>query len=139
VATENIIKGYIERISGPLVVAKGMRGASMYDVVRVGDLKLVGEIIELREDTASIQTYEETSGLKPGEPVESTGAPLSVELGPGMLEQFYDGIQRPLALIEDTAKSHFISRGIDLPALDRKKKWEFKPSVKKGDQVRSDF
>lgn len=134
-ATENIIKGYIERISGPLVVAKGMRGASMYDVVRVGDLKLVGEIIELREDMASIQTYEETSGLKPGEPVESTGAPLSVELGPGMLEQFYDGIQRPLALIEETAKSHFISRGIDLPALDRKKKWEFKPSVKKGDQV----
>lgn len=134
-ATENIVKGYIERISGPLVVAKGMRGASMYDVVRVGDLKLVGEIIELREDTASIQTYEETSGLKPGEPVESTGAPLSVELGPGMLEQFYDGIQRPLALIEDAAKSHFISRGIDVPALDRKKKWEFKPSVKKGDEV----
>jgi len=135
VATEKIVKGYIERISGPLVVAKGMRGASMYDVVRVGELNLVGEIIELREDTASIQTYEETSGLKPGEPVESTGAPLSVELGPGMLEQFYDGIQRPLALIEETANSHFISRGINVPAIDRKKKWEFKTTVKKGDKV----
>src|SRR6056297_1965987 len=112
-----------------------MRGASMYDVVRVGELNLVGEIIELREDTASIQTYEETSGLKPGEPVESTGAPLSVELGPGMLEQFYDGIQRPLALIEETANSHFISSGINVPAIDRKKKWEFKPTVKKGDKV----
>lgn len=136
-ATENMIKGYIERISGPLVVAKGMLGASMYDVVRVGDLELVGEIIELREDTASIQTYEETSGLKPGEPVVSTGAPLSVELGPGMIEQFYDGIQRPLHLIEDVARSHFISRGIAVPAIDRNKKWTFEPKVKKGDKVDS--
>jgi len=132
-----MIKGYIERISGPLVVAKGMLGASMYDVVRVGDLELVGEIIELREDTASIQTYEETSGLKPGEPVVSTGAPLSVELGPGMIEQFYDGIQRPLHLIEDVARSHFISRGIAVPAIDRNKKWTFEPKVKKGDKVDS--
>ncbi|MBN1333119.1 MAG: V-type ATP synthase subunit A [Synergistales bacterium] len=134
-ATENMIKGYIERISGPLVVAKGMLGASMYDVVRVGDLELVGEIIELREDSASIQTYEETSGLMPGEPVVSTGAPLSVELGPGLIEQFYDGIQRPLQLIEDAAQSHFISRGISVPAIDRKKKWTFNPKVKKGDKV----
>lgn len=134
-ATEKVIKGYIERISGPLVVAKGMLGASMYDVVRIGDLGLVGEIIELKEDTASIQAYEETSGLKPGEDVVSTGAPLSVELGPGMIEHFYDGIQRPLNLIEEEAKSHFISRGIDVPAIDREKKWTFDSKVKKGTHV----
>lgn len=134
-ATEKVIKGYIERISGPLVVAKGMLGASMYDVVRIGDLGLVGEIIELKEDTASIQAYEETSGLKPGEDVVSTGAPLSVELGPGMIEHFYDGIQRPLNLIEEEAKSHFISRGIDVPAIDREKKWTFDAKVKKGTHV----
>jgi len=137
VATENLIKGYIERISGPLVVAKGMLGACMYDVVRVGELELVGEIIELKEDTASIQTYEETSGLMPGEPVYSTGAPLSVELGPGLIEQFYDGIQRPLHLIEDAAQSHFISRGIYVPALERSRKWTFEPRVKKGEEVNS--
>lgn len=136
-ATENLIKGYIERISGPLVVAKGMLGACMYDVVRVGELELVGEIIELKEDTASIQTYEETSGLMPGEPVYSTGAPLSVELGPGLIEQFYDGIQRPLHLIEDAAQSHFISRGIYVPALERSRKWTFEPRVKKGEEVNS--
>ncbi len=99
------IVGSIAKISGPLVVADGMSGSGMYDVVRVGDLGLVGEIIELKGSTASIQVYEETSGLKPGEPVESTGAPLSVELGPGLIEQFYDGVQRPLALIEKAAES----------------------------------
>lgn len=134
-ATEKVIKGYIERISGPLVVAKGMYGASMYDVVRIGELGLVGEIIELKEDTASIQAYEETSGLMPGEVVVSTGAPLSVELGPGIIEHFYDGIQRPLNLIEQEAKSHFISRGIDVPAIDRHKKWTFEAKAKKGDKV----
>lgn len=134
-ATEKIIQGTIEKISGPLVVAKGMFGASMYDVVRIGDIGLVGEIIELKEDTASIQAYEETSGLMPGEPVVSTGAPLSVELGPGLMEQFYDGVQRPLNLIERAAKSHYISRGISVPAIDRTVKWKFTPKVKKGDVV----
>jgi V/A-type H+-transporting ATPase subunit A len=135
VATEKTIRGTIEKISGPLVVAKGMLGASMFDVVRIGDIGLVGEIIELKGDTASIQAYEETSGLMPGEPVVSTGAPLSVELGPGLMEQFYDGVQRPLNLIEKVAKSHFISRGIDVPAIDRKTKWQFTPKVKEGDFV----
>ncbi|PKL03110.1 MAG: V-type ATP synthase subunit A [Synergistetes bacterium HGW-Synergistetes-2] len=134
-AAEKVIKGTIEKISGPLVVAKGMFGAGMYDVVRIGEIGLVGEIIELKGDTASIQAYEETSGLMPGEKVVSTGEPLSVELGPGLIEQFYDGVQRPLNLIEDAAKSHYISRGIDVPAIDRKKKWEFTPKVKAGDTV----
>jgi len=137
VATEKVIRGTIEKISGPLVVAKGMYGASMYDVVRVGNIGLVGEIIELKGDLASIQAYEETSGLMPGEPVISTGAPLSVELGPGIIEQFYDGVQRPLNLIEEAAKSHFISRGIDVPAIDRNKKWKFEPRVKAGDAVKA--
>ncbi|MFA6748111.1 MAG: V-type ATP synthase subunit A [Aminobacterium sp.] len=136
-ATEKVIRGTIEKISGPLVVAKGMYGASMYDVVRVGNIGLVGEIIELKGDLASIQAYEETSGLMPGEPVISTGAPLSVELGPGIIEQFYDGVQRPLNLIEEAAKSHFISRGIDVPAIDRNKKWKFEPRVKAGDAVKA--
>jgi V/A-type H+-transporting ATPase subunit A len=135
VATEKNIRGTIEKISGPLVVAKGMFGASMYDVVRIGDIGLVGEIIELKGDTASIQAYEETSGLMPGEPVVSTGEPLSVELGPGLMEQFYDGVQRPLNLIEDVAKSPFISRGIDVPAINRSTKWQFTPKVKEGDFV----
>ncbi len=134
-ATEKNIRGTIEKISGPLVVAKGMFGASMYDVVRIGDIGLVGEIIELKGDTASIQAYEETSGLMPGEPVVSTGEPLSVELGPGLMEQFYDGVQRPLNLIEDVAKSPFISRGIDVPAINRSTKWQFTPKVKEGDFV----
>ena len=134
-AARKQIKGSITRISGPLVVAGGMSGASMYDVVRVGNLGLVGEIIELKGDSAFIQVYEETSGLKPKEPVVSTGAPLSVELGPGLIEQFFDGVQRPLNIIEKEAKSPFITRGIDVPALDRKKKWEFIPRAKKGDAV----
>ena len=132
---EKIIKGAIAKISGPLVVAEGMTGASMYDVVRVGELGLVGEIIELKGDLASIQVYEETSGLKPKEPVVSTGAPLSVELGPGLIEQFFDGVQRPLALIEKAAQSPFITRGIHVPALPRDKKWHFKPVVEMGTEV----
>ena len=129
------VKGVIERISGSLVVAGGMEGASMQDVVHIGELGLVGEILEVNGDKASIQVYEETSGLKPGEPVVSMGEPLSVELGPGIIEQFYDGIQRPLELIEKAAKSPYISRGISVPALDRSKKWNFEPKVKPGDEV----
>ncbi|MDR1741503.1 MAG: V-type ATP synthase subunit A, partial [Synergistaceae bacterium] len=132
---EGKIQGVIERISGPLVVAKGMQGASMYDVVHIGEIGLVGEIVELKDDTASIQAYEETSGLMPGEPVVCLGQPLSVELGPGIIERFYDGIQRPLELIEQAAKSSFISRGISVPAIDRARKWEFTPKVKPGDAV----
>ncbi|GHV38019.1 V-type ATP synthase alpha chain [Synergistales bacterium] len=132
---ENKIRGVIERISGPLIVAKGMLGSSMYDVVHIGDIGLVGEIVELKDDTASIQAYEETSGLMPGEPVVCLGEPLSVELGPGIIEQFYDGIQRPLELIEQAAKSHFISRGINVPSINRSKKWKFDARVKAGDVV----
>ncbi|GAB1399308.1 V-type ATP synthase subunit A [Aminivibrio sp.] len=134
-ATEKMIHGTIEKISGPLVVAKGMYGAAMYDVVRIGDIGLVGEIIELKEDTASIQAYEETSGLMPGEPVVSTGEALSVELGPGLIEKFYDGVQRPLRLIEEDAQSPYIPRGINVPAIDRETKWEFHPKVAVGDAV----
>ena len=129
------VQGTIERISGPLVIAKGMTGANMLDVVRVGEIGLVGEIIELDGDLASIQTYEETSGLKVGEPVESTGAPLSVELGPGLIEQFYDGIQRPLKAIEEVAKSPYIAKGISVSALDHEKKWEFIPKATVGEEV----
>ncbi|MBR4196500.1 MAG: V-type ATP synthase subunit A [Synergistaceae bacterium] len=129
------VKGVIERISGSLVIAGGMEGASMQDVVHIGELGLVGEILEVNGDKASIQVYEETSGLMPGEPVVSMGEPLSVELGPGIIEQFYDGIQRPLELIEKAAKSPYISRGISVPAIDRAKKWDFTPKVKVGDEV----
>ena len=127
-------EGRIVRISGPVVEAKNMRGAKMYDVVRVGDERLIGEIIRLNEDVATIQVYEETSGLKPGEKVVSTGAPLSVELGPGLLANIYDGIQRPLPAIRERS-GDFIARGMDVPALDRKRKWKFKPKVRKGDRV----
>ena len=132
---EKTVKGVIDRISGPLVVAKGMLGASMYDVVRIGDIGLVGEIIELKDDTASIQAYEETSGLMPGEPVIGIGEPLCVELGPGIIEQFFDGVQRPLVLIEEAAKSPYITRGINVPSINRERKWNFTPKVKQGDKV----
>lgn len=126
--------GKIVKVSGPLVVASGMEDADMFDVVRVGDLGLIGEIIEMRGDMASIQVYEETAGIGPGAPVESTGAPLSVELGPGLIETMYDGIQRPLvAMMEKTGPN--ITRGIKVPALDREKKWTFVPSAKPGDKV----
>lgn len=127
-------EGRIIKISGPVVEAKGMRGAKMYDVVRVGDENLIGEIIRLNEDVATIQVYEETTGLRPGEKVISTGEPLSAELGPGLLTNIFDGIQRPLVQIKDSV-GDFITRGVDIPALDRKKKWKFKPVIKKGDKV----
>jgi V/A-type H+-transporting ATPase subunit A len=126
--------GVLEKISGPVVVAAGMRGAKMYDVVKVGDEKLIGEIIRLEGENAFIQVYEDTGGLKPGEPVVNTGEPLSVELGPGLLTSIYDGIQRPLEVVMQESGA-FIRRGIVTVALDRKKKWAFVPSVKKGDKV----
>ena len=125
----------ITKVAGPLVVADGMSEAKMYEVVRVSKERLVGEVIELHGDTASIQVYEETSGIGPGESVERTGTTLSVELAPGLLTSIYDGIQRPLELIEKAAKSPFISRGIEVPALDRHKKWDFKPAMKVGENV----
>lgn len=134
-ANPNVITGLIAKISGPLVIAKNMAGASMFDVVKVGNAGLVGEIIELRDDTASVQVYEETSGLMPGEPVVSTGEPLSVELGPGLIEKFYDGIQRPLESIESAAQSPYILRGISVPAISREKKWDFEPRAAAGDEV----
>ncbi|HID25747.1 MAG TPA: V-type ATP synthase subunit A, partial [Thermoplasmata archaeon] len=127
-------EGWIIKISGPVIEADKMRGAKMYDVVRVGDENLIGEIIRLNGEVATIQVYEETSGLKPGEKVVSTGAPLSVELGPGLLTSIYDGIQRPLPRIKE-ATGDFIARGVDIPALDRKRKWMFKPTVEKNDKV----
>ena len=127
-------EGKIIRISGPVIEADDMRGAKMYDVVRVGDENLIGEIIRLNRDVATIQVYEDTNGLKPGEKVISTDMPLSVELGPGLLTNIYDGIQRPLpAIYEETGD--FISRGVEAHAIDRKKKWHFKPVAKSGDKV----
>ncbi|ODS40394.1 MAG: hypothetical protein A7315_08710 [Candidatus Altiarchaeales archaeon WOR_SM1_79] len=126
--------GKIIRIAGPLVEANGMRGNRMYEVVKVGDEGLIGEIIRLIGDTASIQVYEETSGLKPGEPVEGTGHSLSVELGPGILKSIYDGIQRPLELIKKESGT-YITRGISVPAIDKSKKWKFVPEVKEGEKV----
>lgn len=122
------------KVSGPLVVAEGMGQAKMFDVVRVGDKKLIGEIIEMRGDKASIQVYEETSGLGPGGPVVTTGEPLSVELAPGLIEAMFDGIQRPLETIAKQA-GNYITRGIDVPVLDREKKWGFTPVKKSGDNV----
>ncbi len=127
--------GKIIKVSGPLVVASGLKGAKMYEVVRVSDKNLIGEIIRLQGDTASIQVYEDTSGVGPGEPVIATGESLSVELGPGLLESIYDGIQRPLQAIEEASKSPFIARGIDAPGIDRQKKWDFHPVVKAGAKV----
>ncbi|MGI6442283.1 MAG: V-type ATP synthase subunit A [Synergistaceae bacterium] len=134
-AIPNAVTGFIAKISGPLVIAKDMAGACMFDVVRVGNAGLVGEIIELKDDTASVQVYEETSGLTPGEPVVSTGEPLSVELAPGLIEEFFDGIQRPLEAIQNEAKSPYILRGINVPAVNRTKKWGFVPSVEVGTEV----
>ena len=126
--------GKISKIAGPLVVATGMREANMFDVVRVSDSKLIGEIIEMHGDRASIQVYEETSGLGTGEPVESTGEPLSVELGPGLIEGIFDGRQRPLDKIRVLVGNSLV-RGVEVPALDREKKWHFVPKVKAGDKV----
>jgi len=127
-------KGTIIKVAGPLVVAKGLPHAKMYEVMRVSDKGLIGEVIEIKGDNVSIQVYEETSGVGPGEPVVSTGTTMSVELGPGLLESIYDGIQRPLPLIEAQSGA-FIARGIEVPALDRKKKWNLEPTVSVGDKV----
>lgn len=129
-------KGIIKKVAGPLVIAEGMRDANMFDVVRVSKQRLIGEIIEIHGDKASIQVYEETSGLGPGEPVESTGAPLSVELGPGLIGSIFDGIQRPLEEIMKVSGNN-LQRGIEVPALDREKKWHFTPAVDIGAFVQS--
>ncbi|WP_455530210.1 V-type ATP synthase subunit A [Ruminococcus sp.] len=127
-------KGTIVKISGPLVVAEGMRDANMFDVVRVSDKRLIGEIIEMHGDRASIQVYEETSGLGTGESVESTGEPMSVELGPGLIGSIFDGIQRPLDEIRKVCGNN-LQRGVEVPSLKREPLWKFTPSVKKGDKV----
>jgi V/A-type H+/Na+-transporting ATPase subunit A len=127
-------KGTIKKVAGPLVIAEGMRDANMFDVVRVSEQRLIGEVIEMHGDQASIQVYEETSGLKPGEPVESTGAPLSVELGPGLISSIYDGIQRPLEEIMKITGNN-LHRGVEVPALKRDVKWHFVPKVSAGDEV----
>ena len=126
--------GKITKVSGPLIEAEGLSDANIYDVVEVSKDKLIGEIIEMRGDVASIQVYEETTGIGPGDEVRSTGRPLSVELGPGMLERMYDGIQRPLEKLEDLA-GNFLTRGVTSPALDREKLWDFSPILQVGDEV----
>jgi len=126
----------IIKVAGPVVVAKGLKNAKMYDVVKVSGQKLIGEIIELNKNLATIQVYEETSGIGPGEPVFSTDTPLSVELGPGLISSIYDGIQRPLDILKATS-GDFITRGAEAFAVDRKKKWDFEPVSKKGDKVLS--
>jgi len=126
--------GKIIKVSGPLVVAEGMDEANIYDVVKVSDSKLIGEIIEMRGDRASIQVYEETTGIGPGEPVYTTGEPLSVELGPGLIESMFDGIQRPLNAIMEKV-GDFLQKGVEVPALDRDRKWDFVPVAKVGDKV----
>ncbi len=127
--------GTIKKVAGPLVIAEGMRDANMGDVVRVSSERLIGEIIEIHGDQASIQVYEETQGLGPGEPVESTGAPLSAELGPGLISSIYDGIQRPLNKIMEKTGSNLLARGVEVPALDHDKKWDFVATAKPGDKV----
>lgn len=126
--------GTIKKVAGPLVIAKNMRNANMFDVVRVSERRLIGEIIEMHGDEASIQVYEETSGLGPGAPVESTGEPMSVELGPGLIGSIYDGIQRPLDDIMKISGNN-LQRGVEVPALKRDLKWEFVPALKIGDSV----
>ncbi|MEG0114911.1 MAG: V-type ATP synthase subunit A [Hydrogenoanaerobacterium sp.] len=127
-------KGTIKKVAGPLVIAEGMRDANMFDVVRVSNQRLIGEIIEIHGDKASIQVYEETSGLGPGEPVESTGVPMSVELGPGLISSIFDGIQRPL---DDIMKlsGNSLKRGVEVPSIKRDVKWHFNPTAKVGDEV----
>jgi V/A-type H+-transporting ATPase subunit A len=127
-------KGTIQKVAGPLVIAEGMRDANMFDVVRVAESHLIGEIIEIHGDKASIQVYEETSGLGPGAPVESTGAPMSVELGPGLIKSIYDGIQRPLDVIRKKSGDR-LERGVDVPSLNRDIRWHFSPTAKAGDSV----
>lgn len=127
--------GKIIKVSGPLVVAENMDEANIYDVCKVGEKGLIGEIIEMRNDRASIQVYEETSGIGPGDPVVTTGEPLSVELGPGLIESMFDGIQRPLDAFMEAAQSNFLTKGVSVPSLNRTKKWSFKPIANIGDEV----
>ncbi len=127
--------GTIVKVSGPLVVAKDMDNANIFDVVKVGEKGLIGEIIEMRGDKASIQVYEETSGIGPGDPVITTGEPLSIELGPGLIEAMFDGIQRPLNALQEAANSHFLKKGVAVKSLDRTKVWEFNATAKVGDEV----
>jgi len=127
--------GRIVRINGPLVVADNMKNAQMYEVVEVGEPRLIGEITRIEGDRAFIQVYEDTSGIKPNEAVYRTGAPLSIELGPGLIGKIFDGLQRPLDSIKELTKSPFIARGIKVPSVDRKTKWHFIPKVKKGDKI----
>ena len=129
-----MIQGHISRISGPVVIAEGMRGSKMYDVVKVGEEELPGEIIRLDRDEAVVQVYEDTTGLSIGEPVKNTELPLSVDLGPGLISSIYDGVQRPLPLLMEQSGS-FISRGLAVPGIDRSRKWEFAATAKKGDRV----
>ena len=129
------VVGKIKKVAGPLVIATGMRDADMFDVVRVSNERLIGEIIEMHGDEASIQVYEETAGLGPGEPVESTEVPLSVELGPGLMGSIYDGIQRPLTKIMEITGGNLLARGVEVPSLDREKKWDFVATAKVGDKV----
>ncbi len=126
-------KGTVYRVSGPVVTAQGIK-PRMYDIVRVGDERLMGEVIQIEGEYSIIQVYEDTSGVKPGEPVENTGLPLVVELGPGLMTSIYDGIQRPLAVLQDQM-GDFILRGVDVPGLDHDKKWDFTPTVSAGDTV----
>lgn len=126
-------EGVIYRVSGPVVIATGI-SARMYDVVHVGEEQLMGEVIKIVGDYSTIQVYEDTSGVRPGEPVTNTGNPLVVELGPGLLQSVYDGIQRPLPVLRER-QGDFIERGVSVPGLDREKKWDFKPTVKVGDTV----
>ena len=127
--------GKIVKVSGPLVVATGLEEANMADVVRVGEQRLIGEILTMNSGSASIQVYEETSGLGPGAEVVTTGSPLSVELGPGLVENIYDGIQRPLDAIMKKVGGNNLPRGVEVPALDREKKWEFTATAHPGDEV----
>lgn len=127
--------GVIVKVSGPLVTASGMEDANIQDLCKVGDKELIGEIIEMRGDLASVQVYEETSGIGPGEPLVSTGEALSVELGPGLVSQMFDGIQRPLDRFMKQADSPFLTKGTQVLALNRDKKWDFVPTAKIGDKI----
>ena len=127
--------GKIIKVAGPLVVAEGMDEANIYDMVKVGEKGLIGEIIEMRGDKASIQVYEETTGIGPGDPVITTGEPLSIELGPGLIESMFDGIQRPLDAFEKVAQSPFLTKGVSVTSLNRERVWAFNPTVKVGDKV----
>src|SRR6056297_3853015 len=135
-ATESDVRedGTIESVSGPVVTARDL-DARMNDVVYVGSEGLMGEVIEIEGNITTIQVYEETSGVSPGEPVEGTGAPLSVDLGPGMLDAIYDGVQRPLDVLEEKMGSAFLDRVVDAPGIDLEKTWEFNPEVSEGDEV----